>query len=889
MATTAKIGARIGIEGWQEYRNNIKLIIAQTKELDSESKKLTTTFDKQTASIKDVNKYRDVLNQKLQLSEEALVEQVSLMNQLKTAYENGEVSTNTFNQRQTELQTNINNVKNEIHDFNEELNNLPSSLETIGNRMKTVGEDIVGIGNTLTNNVSKPITNFFKLGINSAVDWQTAFIGVQKTNKEMVDSVGNVTYSYEDLERELKNIGLVTGSSLTDIASVAEISGQLGVATNEVAGFTQAMIEMGDSTNLSGEEAASSIATILNITGKGMPITTEAARQLGNSIVRLGNNYNTTEADIARMSARLAAGATLAGLTAADTLGLATAMSSVGINAEAGGTAMATTLSKIQKEMANFTSGAESNLPRIAEIAGMSADDFANAWQTRPNEAIVAFIKGLGQLDMSSGETVIALDELEMSGIRQANMLESLALASEILEKAMSDSNKAFNEGNDLADEAAMRYESVASQIQQLKNDFELLMIDVGDLLLPTLRDLIDIGKDIIDWARNLSPQTKRLITDCLKVAVVIGPVVTAFGKLTIGAGNLVGAIGKLTGSTGIGLLKTGLEGAATATTGVSTGFLGLLGPIGLTIGAATLFGGTIAKLAIDNEEHLKKIGNDWATTTGDLTKDWDTLATVSGTMFNEMGDVIDISTTDTTNQLLKTWDETYNNLERYTTETRRNVTVEFDGMGGQLSRTMQNTKTNLIQTTGQLKTDVYNDFLSIENDMIEHMKSAKRGIDTNAPALTKSVYQPVKTGIDEINWLGGKMYGYGSDMMDNLRRGIASGIQGVVNKVSELASRIRQYIHFSEPDIGPLSDFNSYMPDMMKQMAKGINDNAYLVENAMNNVAGRMALDGGNSYSYGGVVINLNVPEGANGAMLVDEIETELANRTIRRRAVFN
>jgi len=81
-------------------------------------------------------------------------------------------------------------------------------------------------------------------------------------------------------------------------------------------------------------------------------------------------------------------------------------------------------------------------------------------------------------------------------------------------------------------------------------------------------------------------------------------------------------------------------------------------------------------------------------------------------------------------------------------------------------------------------------------------------------------------------------------------------------------------------------------MPDMMKLMAQGINDNSYLVQDALDNVSSMMAsnLEGrGENVSYGGVTINLNVPQGTDGRTLVDQIETEIANRTMRRRMVFN
>ena len=127
----------------------------------------------------------------------------------------------------------------------------------------------------------------------------------------------------------------------------------------------------------------------------------------------------------------------------------------------------------------------------------------------------------------------------------------------------------------------------------------------------------------------------------------------------------------------------------------------------------------------------------------------------------------------------------------------------------------------------------------------------------------------------------------WGRDLISNIISGITSKISSLVSAISDVAGKISSYLHFSEPDIGPLSDFHTWMPDFMGGLAKGINDNMYLVEDAMSNLADSMSMSG-SSVNYGGVVINLNVPAGTDGAALVDEIENEIAQRTVRRKAVF-
>ena len=77
--------------------------------------------------------------------------------------------------------------------------------------------------------------------------------------------------------------------------------------------------------------------------------------------------------------------------------------------------------------------------------------------------------------------------------------------------------------------------------------------------------------------------------------------------------------------------------------------------------------------------------------------------------------------------------------------------------------------------------------------------------------------------------------------MIDSLVGGIKSKIASVGSAVAGVASTIKSYIHFSEPDVGPLSDFNKYMPDMIKGMVTGIENGIPQIQTAMTDLAGSM------------------------------------------------
>ena len=90
----------------------------------------------------------------------------------------------------------------------------------------------------------------------------------------------------------------------------------------------------------------------------------------------------------------------------------------------------------------------------------------------------------------------------------------------------------------------------------------------------------------------------------------------------------------------------------------------------------------------------------------------------------------------------------------------------------------------------------------------------------------------------NELSKLPGKALNWGKDMLQGFIDGIKNKISGVVNAVKGVADKIKNFLHFSRPDEGPLREYETWMPDMMKGLAKSLNGSSYLLENATQNVA---------------------------------------------------
>ncbi len=219
------------------------------------------------------------------------------------------------------------------------------------------------------------------------------------------------------------------------------------------------------------------------------------------------------------MGTRLASGGKLAGLTEPQIMALAAAMSSVGIEAEAGGTAMTQTLNAIEKAVAT----GEDSLQSFADVAGMSADSFAEMWNTDALGALTAFIRGLGNLDEQGESAVLVLEDLGLTGIRQSNMLKSLALAADQMDSAVQTANTAWDENIALTNEANKRYATTQSKLDMMQNAYNNLKVAVGDAFTPALRDAYDAGTDVLNVLGEFVQENPALVKGVVTFTGVVG------------------------------------------------------------------------------------------------------------------------------------------------------------------------------------------------------------------------------------------------------------------------------------------------------------------------------------------------------------------------------
>lgn len=229
----------------------------------------------------------------------------------------------------------------------------------------------------------------------------------------------------KNLNKELSQIG--TRTSTQSLREIAIVSGKLGVASEDIAKFTEnvnmLVVTLGDELG-NAEQITETLGKILNVfQGK---ITTEGISQLGNAVVQLANAGVATGGFIANFTQRLSGIASAANISLSATVGLGAGLEELGQRVESSSTAVSKLIVKIGEDV-----------PKAAKIAGANTvkqvEEFTQLFATKPEEALIRFAEGLQKNKSSFSEIALSFKDAGEEGARVISTLAQLGLKGDFL------------------------------------------------------------------------------------------------------------------------------------------------------------------------------------------------------------------------------------------------------------------------------------------------------------------------------------------------------------------------------------------------------------------------------------------------------------------------
>lgn len=407
---------------------------------------------------------------------------------------------------------------------------------TAGARIYQTSDKIAGIGKAITTGVTVPMVAIGLYASKAAVEYDTAMADLRKTS----DLTASELERMGESARELSTTQPVTASQ---ILSIDAMGAQLGIANESLESFAKTVSGLEIATNMDADTAATEMARFKNIVG----MADEDMQRYGSTIVAIGNNMATTESETSQMAMRLASAGHQAGMSSSEILGLSAAMSSLGVKAEMGGSA----LSQVFIKISNAVTDGGAALEAFASRSNMTSEEFASSWKENAAGAFTELLRGIND-SVAAGEDMNAvLGELGISQIRSSDVMRRMAGSVDVVTDAIDLANSAWEQNTALQAEVDKRNESMASRLQVLKNKVDDVAITVGVPLVNAAIEAIDAAQpliecvgDMADAFASMDEDGQRHVLMLAAMAAGAGPASTAVGTLGKGVADLVTGLG---------------------------------------------------------------------------------------------------------------------------------------------------------------------------------------------------------------------------------------------------------------------------------------------------------------------------------------------------------
>lgn len=495
-------------------------------------------------------------------------------------------------------QSNTNGVKG-VRESTSAYQGLASQLKDTGKGIKEVGESI----DTITKPIQYASTALAAGGVASAkfaIDFEDSFAGVKKTVDATPEQLAKIKQGIIDLSTTgIDGRGAIPQTA-TELNELAAAGGQLGISQENIIDFTEVMAQMGSATNLVGEEGAATLARFQNVMGVGQ----NEIRNIGSAIVDLGNHSATTESEIAEMALRMGKYGSSVRMSAADVLGYSAALSSLGIEAQMGGSAIGRTWLSIETAVASGGEG----LTKFAKYSGKSAEKFKEQWNTDSSGAFNGLLKGL----QSAENLTVALDDLGINNTQDIQAMMALVNGYDLVTESVNRSNTAYQENTALQEEFNAKNETTASKLANTKNNIIEAARSIGETMLPSIQDASTTVADFAKGLSQMDDEQKRAVVNTGATVIALGALSKVGVGVIKGAGDFVEGLGVI--SDKLPIIADATSAIKVSTAGLGSSFSALAPIFGAVLAPAAVVAGykVVADHVTEAIENNAKLGQSY-------------------------------------------------------------------------------------------------------------------------------------------------------------------------------------------------------------------------------------------------------------------------------------
>lgn len=578
-----------------EYRKRLASVIATEKNLPEFIKRTGDAWDKVQNELKQAEGEVNALAQRLQHLKDVQAPQKEI-DKLEKELDQASEKADKLNMKAREMDAAFETSKEcaELQQLQVEAAQAESHVENLEKRMQMTNlgngsSSLVNastwksLGMSLYSTVTPAVTMFGWRAVSAAKDIDAAYRDMRKT-------VDGTESQFERLKEAAIEFSKTHVTSASQILEIEAMGGQLGIAVEDLEKFSEVVANL--SIAGAGMGSTEDIAITLGKLGNVMNLDVEEFDNFADALVRLGNNFPAIEGDILNITSRFGAMGTIVGMTPDKILAIATAATATNMQAEAAGGSLLRTLGRLESAVAGVSEGmtnleglseedmeafdgAKEKLQEYADVADMTAEEFAELWGSDAAAAFQKFVEGLKRINDEGGSVGKTLTDLGITSIRDRQLLMSLTTTTDVLAGSLKAAKNAYNgmsdeygAAGDAANEARKKTEGFSGQLEILSNTANAAMASIADGAKPLLGFLTDIAQGVLDFSKSLDEGQKSAIVFGLALSAIVGPGFTLVATMITMRDNITKTV--LAQNAMVKALRLVKEGIQTAPAGMS-------------------------------------------------------------------------------------------------------------------------------------------------------------------------------------------------------------------------------------------------------------------------------------------------------------------------------